>query len=101
MLAQKKPNGKLRLLIDLRKINNLLLDDYINKNHPVGTLTDDALIWQRKSSFVNWIVRKHIVANRWLTNDQLKSWPSMSLADRLLTDVWHKASGHCPHFRAL
>ena len=40
--AQKKPNGKLRLLVDVRKINNLISDDYINKNHPVGTLTDAA-----------------------------------------------------------
>ena len=38
--AQKKPNGKLRLLVDLRKINNLISDDYINNNHPVSTLTD-------------------------------------------------------------
>ena len=27
MFAQKKPNGKLRLLVDLRKINNLISDD--------------------------------------------------------------------------
>ena len=36
IFAQKKPNGKLRLLVDLRKINNLSSDDYINKNHPVS-----------------------------------------------------------------
>ena len=40
--AQKKPNGKLRLLVDLRKINNLISDDYINNNHPVSILTDAA-----------------------------------------------------------
>ena len=40
--AQKKPNGKLRLLVDLRKINNLISDDYINNNHPVSTLVDAA-----------------------------------------------------------
>ena len=38
IFAQKKPNGKLRLLVDLRKINNLISDDYINNNHPVSTL---------------------------------------------------------------
>ena len=32
IFAQKKPNGKLRLLVDLRKINNLISDDYINNN---------------------------------------------------------------------
>ena len=42
MFAQKKPNGKLRLLVDLRKINNLISDDYVNNNHPVSTLTDAA-----------------------------------------------------------
>ena len=42
IVAQKKPNGKLRLLVDLRKINNLISDDYINNNHPVSTLTDAA-----------------------------------------------------------
>ena len=40
--AQKNPNGKLQLLVDLRKINNLIPDDYINDNHPVSTLTDAA-----------------------------------------------------------
>ena len=39
---KKKPNGKLRLLVDLRKINNLISDDYINNNHPVSTLTNAA-----------------------------------------------------------
>ena len=34
IFAQKKPNGKLRLLVDLRKINNLISDDYINNNYP-------------------------------------------------------------------
>ena len=42
IFAQKKPNEKLRLLVDLRKINNLISDDYINNNHPVSTLTDAA-----------------------------------------------------------
>ena len=42
IFAQKKPSGKLRLLVDLRKINNLISDDYINNNHPVSTLTDAA-----------------------------------------------------------
>ena len=42
IFAQKKPNGKLRLLVDLRKINSLISDEYINNNHPVSTLTDTA-----------------------------------------------------------
>ena len=42
MFAQRKPNGKLSLLFDLRKINTDIADDYINKNHPISTLTDAA-----------------------------------------------------------
>ena len=30
IFAQRKPNGKLRLLVDLRKINTLIVDDYTN-----------------------------------------------------------------------
>ena len=40
IFAQSKPNGKLRLLVDLRKINSLIADDYTNNNHPVSTLSD-------------------------------------------------------------
>ena len=39
---QKKLNGKIRLLVDLQKINNLISQDYINNNHPVSTLVDAA-----------------------------------------------------------
>ena len=42
IFAQRKSNGKLRLLVDLRKINNLIYDDYINDNHRVSTLVDAA-----------------------------------------------------------
>ena len=42
IFAQKKPNGKLRFSVELRKINNLISDQYINNNHPVSTLTDAA-----------------------------------------------------------
>ena len=40
--AQCKANGRLRLLVDLRKINNLLTGDYVKKNHLVSTLSDAA-----------------------------------------------------------
>ena len=42
IFAQRKPNGKLRLLVDPRKINSLIADDYTNNNHPVSTLSDAA-----------------------------------------------------------
>ena len=41
-LRRKKTNGKLRLLVDLRIINNLASNDYVNNNHSVSTLTDAA-----------------------------------------------------------
>ena len=34
IFAQRKSNGKLRLLVDLRKINALIADDYMSINHP-------------------------------------------------------------------
>ena len=51
IFAQRKPNGKLRLLVDLRKINSLIADDYTNKNHPVSTLSDAAQHLEGKSLF--------------------------------------------------
>ena len=42
IFAQGKPNVKLRRLVDLRKRNTLIADDYITNNHPVSTLTDAA-----------------------------------------------------------
>ena len=35
-LAQQKPNGKLRLLFDLRKMKFLIADYYINNYHPIS-----------------------------------------------------------------
>ena len=51
IFAQRKPNGEQRLLVDLRKINTLIADDYINNNHPVSTLTDAAQHMAGKNLF--------------------------------------------------
>ena len=40
--AQRKPNVKLRILVDLRRINHLLENDYSQHNHPVTTIADAA-----------------------------------------------------------
>ena len=40
IFAQRKPNGRLRLLFDLQKLNTLISDDYINNNNPVRRSTD-------------------------------------------------------------
>ena len=51
IFAQRKPNGKLRLVVALRKINSLIADDYTNNNHPVSTLSDAAQHLAGKSLF--------------------------------------------------
>ena len=51
IFAQRKPNGKIRLLVDLRKINTLIADNYTDKNHPVITLSDAAQHLAGKSLF--------------------------------------------------
>ena len=53
IFAQKKPNGKLRSIVDLRKINNLISDDYINNHHPVSSLMDAAHHMAGKKLFCN------------------------------------------------
>ena len=40
--AQRKPSGKLRLLVALQKINAQTSEDSVNNNHPVSTLSDAA-----------------------------------------------------------
>ena len=51
IFPQRKPNGKLRLLVDLRKINSLIAYDYTNNDHPVSTLSDAAQHLAGKSLF--------------------------------------------------
>ena len=51
IFAQRKPNRNLCLLVDLRKINSLIADDYTINNHPVSTLSDAAQHLAGKSLF--------------------------------------------------
>ena len=51
IFAQRKPKGKLCLLVDLRKINTLIADDSINNNYPVSTLTGAAQHMAGKNLF--------------------------------------------------
>ena len=51
IFSQRKPNGKLRLFVHLRKTNRLIADDYTNNNHPVSTLSDAAQHLAGKSLF--------------------------------------------------
>ena len=90
IFAQRKPNGKLRLLVDLRKVNTLIADDYINNNHPVSTLTDAAQHMAGKICSANLIVPKHTTASKWPTNNQLNSLHSTLQAEYSRTEEWHK-----------
>ena len=40
VFGQRKSSGKLRILIDLRRTNNLLRHDYNNNNYSIPTMTD-------------------------------------------------------------
>ena len=51
IFAQRKPNGKLRLLVDVRKVNSLIADDYTNNNHLISLLSDAAQNLAGKSLF--------------------------------------------------
>ena len=53
IFAKRRPNGKLCPLVDLRKINSLIVDDCTNNNHPVSTMSDAARHLAGKSLFCN------------------------------------------------
>ena len=68
--AQRKPNNKLRLLVDLGKINALIADDYINNNHPISTLSDAAQHLAGKNCSANSTVPKPTTAFKLQTKGQ-------------------------------
>ena len=51
IFAQRKPNGKLRLLVNPKKVNTLIADGYTNNTHPVSTLSEAAQHLAKKSLF--------------------------------------------------
>ena len=40
MFVHRKSSGKLRILIDLRRVNHLLRLEYLNSNFPISNMTD-------------------------------------------------------------
>ncbi len=79
IFAQKKPNGKLRILIDLRRINHLLRHDYDRNNHPISTLADTAAHMAGKTFLVK-IDSSQALSNvsRWRIGNQHNYLPSTS-----------------------
>ena len=51
LFAHRKSSGKLRMLIDLRRINHSLKNDYINSNFPISNMTDASNHFAGKSLF--------------------------------------------------
>ena len=65
IFAQRNAYGKLRLLLDLRKINASISDDYINNNHPISTHPDAAQHLVGKNCSANSTAHKRTTAYKW------------------------------------
>ena len=89
IIAQRKPNGKLRLVVDLRKTNSLIVDDYTNNNHPVSTLSDTAQHLAGKSLFCK-LDCSQAYHCRWRTNAQWRCLHSILPAELLPTEDFYK-----------
>ena len=90
IFAQRKPNGKLRLLVDLRKINSLIPDDYTYNNHPVSTLSDAAQHLAGMSLFCKLVCSQSYHCLQIADNGQLNCSHSILLAELLPTKDLHK-----------
>ena len=51
LFAHRKPSGKLRMLIDHRRINHSIKTDYNNSNFPISNMTDASNHFAGKSLF--------------------------------------------------
>ena len=51
IFAHRKTNGEFRDLVDLQRINHLLLHDYHNNNFPISTIADTTAHFAGKSLF--------------------------------------------------
>ena len=100
VFAQMKPKGKLRLLVDLRKINSLIADYYTNNIHPVSTLSDAAQHLAGKSLFCKLGCSQAYHCLQIADNGQWKCLHSILLAELLPIKDLHKVSeGSCLLFQ--
>ena len=51
LFAYRKESGKLRILIDLRRVNHLLKNDYVNANFPISNNADTTNHFARETLF--------------------------------------------------
>ena len=84
ILAQRKPNGRLQFLVDLRKINNLITEDYIKNNFPVSTLSDAAQHIAGKNFFASQIPPTLTIVCKWQITNPNKCLPPTLRAEHLL-----------------
>ena len=98
IFSQMKPNGKLRLLVDLKEINKQIADDYTKNNHPVSTLSDRSQPLAVKSSFCKLDCSWLITFCKWLTNDQWKCLHSILLAELCLKMTYGGSQQMCVCF---
>ena len=68
--VQRKPNGKLRISVDLRGINHLIKNDYGEHNHLVTTIADAAQHMAGKNTFAKLIVFRLTIANQCLMSNR-------------------------------
>ena len=99
--TQRKPSEKLRLLVDLRRIDTLIADGYTKK------ITQSALCqmhhntWQRSLCSASLTVPELITVCKWRTNVRWKGLHSILLAELLPTKDLHKVSADlCLLFQA-
>ena len=90
IFAQTKPNGKLRLLVDLRKINTLIALIILIITIQSALCQTQHNTWQESHSSVSLIAPKRITACRWRFNAQCKCLHSILLAGLLPTEHMHK-----------
>ena len=88
--AQRKPIGKLRILVDLRRINHLLKNDYNQHNHPVTSIADAAQHMAGKKYFCKLDCSQAYHCLQ--MNNQYSSWHSTLAAEPLLTYDWLRDS---------
>ena len=104
IFAQRKPNGKLRLVVELRRINALISKEYININHPISTLSDAAQHLEGKKLFCKLDCSQayHCLQMADQRSVELNYLQINLLVGRLPTECWPKVLvGPCQHFQPL
>ena len=101
IFAQRKPNGKIRLPVELRNINTLIADDCTNKNHPVSTFSDKAQHLAGKSLFCKLDCSQAYLCLKMADQRSVEILAFLLLAEPLHTKNFRKVSADlCLLFQA-